>query len=259
MAQLDFEEGIARKLEAAYRKRDMVRRRALVREAVAAQPGERILDVGCGPGYYVGELAEEVGPDGHVSGLDPSEPMLALARGRCAESANVDFQVGDATALPYGDGEFDAVVSVQVLEYVGDVEAALAEFRRVLRPGGRVVLWDVDWATLSMNARDRDRAARVLGAWDRHVADPWLPQTLAPRIRGAGFTDVRVQPHVFATTEADPETYGFQLVDIVEGFVAALEGHEEDAHGWAAEQRELGEAGEFYFALVQSCFTGRTA
>src|SRR5918992_5097831 len=178
MAQLDFEESVVRQLDAVYRTRDVVRRRALVRDAVAPRQGERILDVGCGPGYYVAELAEQVGDGGSVVGVDLSAPMLAVATQRCAELANTEFREGDATALPVDDASCDAVVSVQVLEYVPDVEAALAEMRRVLKPGGRVILWDVDWATASMHARDRDRCDRVLRAWDEHVVDPSLPRTL---------------------------------------------------------------------------------
>src|SRR3954452_5127570 len=69
MSQLVFDESRARQLEALYRTRDVRRRRALVREALAARAGERILDVGCGPGFYTEELLDEVGPDGAVVGV----------------------------------------------------------------------------------------------------------------------------------------------------------------------------------------------
>jgi hypothetical protein len=67
-----------------------------------------------------------------------------------------------------------------------------------------------------------------------------------------------MEAHVFATAEPDPETYGVNLIAVIEPFVTQL-GHEEDARGWAAEQRELMEAGEFYAAVTQCCFTARTA
>ena len=257
VAQLEFDGGLVQKLDEVYRTRDVVRRRRLVREAVSARPGEHILDVGCGPGYYVAELAEAVGQDGSVLGVDVSEPMLAVARRRCEGLENTDFAEGDATALPVGDGERDAVVSVQVMEYVPDMPAALAEIRRVLRPGGRVVLWDVDWATASWHSADPARMDRVLRAWDEHVVDPVLPRRLAPLLRAAGFEDVAMEGHSFATAELTPDAYGGSLVDIVEQFVA-MRGHEEDARAWAAEQRELGERGEFYFAVVQCCFSARS-
>src|SRR5690349_15727740 len=70
MSQLVFDESRARQMQTLYRTRDVRRRRALVREALAARAGERVLDVGCGPGFFVEELLDEVGPDGAVVGVD---------------------------------------------------------------------------------------------------------------------------------------------------------------------------------------------
>jgi ubiquinone/menaquinone biosynthesis C-methylase UbiE len=259
VAQIGFDnEDLAQKLDAVYRTRDVVRRRRLVRAAVAAAPGERILDIGCGPGYYVAELAEEVGPDGTVTGIDPSAAMLAVARRRSESLPGTSFGEGEATALPFDDASFDAAVSVQVMEYVPDVAAALVEVHRVLRPGGRAVLWDVDWTTVSWHSKDPERMRRVLEVWDQHLFDPALPRRLTPLLRAAGFEDVRMEGHTFASTELTVDAYGGSLIDIVEPFVAAC-GHAEEASAWAAEQRELGERGEFYFAVVQVCFTARRA
>jgi ubiquinone/menaquinone biosynthesis C-methylase UbiE len=255
---MEFNEELARQLDAMYRARDVVRRRRLVLDALAAEDGERILDVGCGPGYYLAELATEVGEGGSVVGVDSSAPMLAVAERRCATLLNTELREGDATALPAGDEDFDAVVSVQLLEYVPDVAAALSEMVRVLRPGGRAVLWDVDWDTLSMHSRDRERADRVLRAWCERPAHAALPQTLAAQMRSAGFEDVGVEGHTFATTELTPDSYGGSLVDLIEPY-AAVTVDPDDARAWAAEQRELGERGEFYFAVVQVCFTARRA
>src|SRR5690242_19159990 len=94
MSQLVFDDNLADQLERLYHKRDILRRRALVREAVGAQPGERILDVGCGPGFYVAEVLDEVGAEGSVVGIDVSPQMLAIAARRCAGRANVEFREG---------------------------------------------------------------------------------------------------------------------------------------------------------------------
>ena len=87
-------------------------------EALAAQPGERILDVGCGPGFYVAELLEAVGPEGSVVGVDVSPAMLAIAAHRTEANPNAAFHETDATSLPVEGEDFDAALSVQVLEYV---------------------------------------------------------------------------------------------------------------------------------------------
>lgn len=254
MSQLVFDDKIVEQLEVLYRSRDVLRRRKLVYEALDAQPGDRILDVGCGPGFYSRELLDQVGPDGSVTGIDQSPQMLAVARRRSEEFGNARFEQGDATALPVESGGFDRALSVQVLEYVSDVGRALAEMLRALRPGGRVVIWDVDWATVSWHSEDPGRMARVLQAWDEHLADPSLPRTLTASLRTAGFEDVRMDSHAFATAELSEETYGGAALPVIERYVAGQGSAEVEA--WTAEQRALGERGEFYFACMQFCFSG---
>jgi arsenite methyltransferase len=255
MSQLEFDEATSAALEAVYATRDMRVRRRIARDAIAVQPGERILDVGCGPGFYVAELLEDAGPDGAALGVDMSASMLALAERRCEGLPNASFREGSATDLPADDASFDAAVCVQVLEYVPDADAALRELRRVVRPGGRVLVWDVDWETLSMHALDRERHARVLQAWDRHLVHRALPQTLAARLRAAGFADVAAEGHAFTTTEFTPDAYGASLVAVIATYLAGLDDFpDEERLAWVQEQSGLGEAGEFYSSCVQACF-----
>lgn len=105
--------------------------------AAALRPGDSALDVACGTGRLSAELRASVGPSGIVVGLDVSEAMLAVAR---AADASIEWVVGDATALPYGDGRFDAVTIAFGLRNLADPDRGLAEMRRVARPGGRLVV-----------------------------------------------------------------------------------------------------------------------
>ena len=256
MSQLVFDEGLARQLEVLYRTRDVLRRRALIRDALGAEPGERVLDIGCGPGFYAAELLEEVGPQGAVVGLDASPQMLAVAANRCARHSNAEFREADATSLPVDDRSFDRALCVQVLEYVQDVHSALAEMHRALRPGGRLVVWDVDWGTVSWHSSDPDRMARLLRDWDAHLAHPSLPRTLTAQLRAAGFDDVVMEGHTFATNEFSPDFYGGALVPVIERYVAGRDQiGAEELGAWVAEQRALDDRGEFYFACAQFCFS----
>ncbi len=255
MAQLAFDEDTARKLEASYRTRDVIRRRGLVREGLAAKPGERILDAGCGLGFYLTELAAEVGQEGSVAGLDRSEQMLEYASRKTADAPNVSVVVGEATELPFEDSSFDAALSVQVLEYVDEVDVALAELHRVLRPGGRLVVWDVDWPALAWYSEDRERMRAALDAWDAHLAHPALPRVLGARLRGAGFGDVKASGHAFTTTSLDPQSYAALVMPLMEEFIAAQEAFgPERAASWADDQRELDARGEFFFSAAQYRF-----
>ena len=258
MTQLAFDEDVARQIEALYQTRDAARRRRLVRETLGTQPGDRVLDVGCGPGFYCLEIAEEVGPDGQVVGIDAAEPMLELARRRCEGHDNVSFKQGDILSLPVEDESFDRALCVQVLEYIEPATAALTEMSRTLRPGGRVVVWDIDWGTVSWHSSDPALTEQVLKAWDQHLAHPSLPRSLAPRLREAGFQEVEGTGHGFSTiSNLDPATYGAAIIPLIASYVSSnrlMDSERVDA--WVEDQQRLSDRGEFYFASVQLCFSG---
>ncbi|MFJ6695033.1 class I SAM-dependent methyltransferase [Streptomyces sp. NPDC091272] len=113
--------------------------------------GQRVLDVGCGPGTITADLAELVGPEGHVTGGDHAAGILDRARRTAAERGlrNVEFTTADVHALAYPDDSFDVVHAHQVLQHVGDPVAALREMRRVCRPGGIVAARDSDYAAMA--------------------------------------------------------------------------------------------------------------
>lgn len=104
-------------------------------------PGQRALDVGCGPGALTHELVARLGPDA-VAGVDPSESFVAAARGRYP---GVDVRLARAEALPFVDNEFDRSLAQLVVHFMADPEAGLSEMRRVTRPGGAVLacVWDL--------------------------------------------------------------------------------------------------------------------
>ena len=133
---------------------------------------------GSGPGFLVAEMASEVGSTGRVAGIDISEAMLAMARERCSKlsaAARVDLELGDARKLPFPDESFDAAVSTQVYEYVSDVDAAIREVRRVLKPGGHFLVVDTDWDSIVWHGADPGLTTALLRAWSEHLVDPHLP------------------------------------------------------------------------------------
>lgn len=253
---LQFDDETARRIETMYLHPDMIERRRRVRQALALAPGERVIDIGCGPGFLTAEVADDVGPSGWSCGLDLSASMLALARARSAGqpgAAWVDFREGDAAALPFPDAAFDAAVATQVYEYVGDVARALAELHRVLRPGGRAVIVDTDWDSIVWHSTDGRRTARILAAWDEHLADPHLPRSLRPLLRQAGF--VAEKPEAVTTINVEFAGYSRGAADLVAAFVPGRQGiAQEDAAAWLEDLRQIDEAGAYFFSLAQYLF-----
>jgi len=116
-----------------------------LREVLAPAPGERVLEIGPGTGYYTLDIAGWVGPEGRVEIFDLQQEFLDHVGRRAAERglSNVVPTQGDATALPYPDASVDAVVLTAVLGEIPDQATALGEIRRVLKPGGRLVVGEL--------------------------------------------------------------------------------------------------------------------
>jgi ubiquinone/menaquinone biosynthesis C-methylase UbiE len=116
-----------------------------LRSVLRPEPGERVLEIGPGTGYYTLDMAEWVGAEGTVEIFDLQQEFLDHTARRAAERglANVVPTLGDATALPYDDATIDAVVLTAVLGEIPDRGAALREIRRVLKPDGRLVVGEL--------------------------------------------------------------------------------------------------------------------
>lgn len=252
---LEFDADAARRIDRTYASPDVAAQRAEVLALLAPRPGERVLDVGSGPGYLVASIADAVGRAGAVHGLDPSAAMNALARERAADRPQVSIDTGDALALPYPDGAFDAAVSTQVYEYVADVAGALAQLRRVLRPGGRALVLDTDWDSVVWSVADRERHRRVMDAWEEHLAHPHLPRSLPRLLRAAGFTVTahRVVPLLNVTLSADGYSAG--TMELIAAFVAGRAGlTRADADAWLADIRASADDGDYLFSMCRYVF-----
>jgi arsenite methyltransferase len=130
-----FDQAGAERLEKIYLTPDVVQQREQIFQLLDVKPGMNALDIGCGPGLTSLSLAQAVGSAGHVDAIDIAPPMLQLAARRCADAKQVAFHQADVLQLPFANASFDVSLATQVYEYVADVDSALRELWRVMKPG----------------------------------------------------------------------------------------------------------------------------
>ncbi|MDI6102569.1 methyltransferase domain-containing protein [Actinoplanes sp. NEAU-A12] len=179
---------------------------AALTEAAGIKPGDRVLDVGCGRGAVLFPAAAAAGPAGHVTGIDLATRMVELTRAAAAGLPNVTVEPGDAQAPDFPDASFDVITAGLVLFFLPDPGAALAAYRRLLRPGGRLAF--------SAAASYDDYFVEAMKALAGHADGPPPPpagqaemfdnaDTLRAAVGEAGFSGTDVRDHTVASTFRD--------------------------------------------------------
>lgn len=200
--------------------------------------GEPAVDIGCGAGRAVAELAAR---GAAASGVDIDEGMVATARQRYPEHT---FHVATADALPYGDGAIRGYRAEKVYHALTDPAGALTEARRVLAPGGRIVLAGQDWGALVLDTDDMPTTRALIAAQADAIPSPYAARQYRNLLRHAGFTDVATEVHTGMFDQSallTPMLTGLAAAGTAAGTVTS-----EQAQDWLAEQEHRGRVGRFF-------------
>mmetsp|Transcript_4058 Transcript_4058/g.9952 ORF Transcript_4058/g.9952 Transcript_4058/m.9952 type:complete len:276 (+) Transcript_4058:62-889(+) len=244
-----------RMLEKRYSLPDIVEQRRRFIELAKPVPGESCLDIGCGPGFLVEQLQAAVGAAGSVTGIDHSEGMVQVGRLRCP-SAKL-LQAG-AEELPFPECSFDLVSITQVLVYVRDPVKALSEAKRVLKPGGRLLVLDSIWSQSSWSGADVHLQRRILDAFDKHCSHPLVPMRIPELLRTVGLEFAK-GPHVIPLTNVVWDDVGFAkgaAANVTKYVTEQGLIEKSDAEQWVAELEESARNGTFFFNINRYVFTG---
>jgi len=262
-------------LDAENRKPEIraAKERSLARLALLS--GDRVLDIGCGPGDDARALAALVGPQGQVLGIDVDPMMLAEAERRSAALAReaaeaagteaaetpsrapVQFRLGDVYAIDAADASFDACRAERVFLHLAEPARALAEMIRVLAPGGRIAILDRDIETRTIDAPDRPTTRAILNAWCDNFRDGWIGRALPRLFRDAGLLDIVVE--AFTVIDTDYEAYLAQYdLPRVAAYAQEMGVISEDAgRRWLVSIEEQARRGSFLASMTCFMVTGR--
>ena len=182
-------------------------------KAVPVRTGQAVLEVGCGTGVVVRELAACVGARGRVVGVDPSR-WLVRAAGRFLgghpRRHRITLRVAPGQQLPFAADRFDVTVAVTVLLHVADPLAVVKEMVRVTRPGGLVAVQDQDFGTVALAHPDRALTDLILGGVAARIyEEPYSGRRLPGLLRTAGLERVRLLTSVYQDTTLERYSKAF--------------------------------------------------
>jgi SAM-dependent methyltransferase len=237
---------------------EMVRRQKHASyQRLCLQPGQRVLDAGCGKGADVLELSRITGPSGRVVGIDTSAQFVDDLNAR--RQPGVEACVANISALPFSDGEFDAVRADRVLQHVADVERAVSELCRVTKPGGVVYLGDSDWGGLLIDAGP----ATHLGDAVREqihagVTSPRVGRQLPRLAKQARLRQLSFDVVAYPVQSLELANSLWSLTRNLAAAVDAGRLDPAEARQWQAEQEQL-QAEDCYLGIgVYICVSGTT-
>lgn len=216
-----------------------------------------LLDIGCGTGNDVRALAQLVGDQGKVIGIDSSSTMITEARRRSEGFPfPVEFHQGDCANLPFADATFGGCRAERVFQHLTDPDRTLIEMIRVARPGASIVIIDTDYGMNVINLHNSDLARRVANFVCDWCQNGWIGRQLSGMMKQHGLQDIRIIPTVrYFTTfeEEEKETTQRELsLAYTQGILSA-----EETQTFIEELEHLDREGQFFQAGVLFTFVGR--
>jgi ubiquinone/menaquinone biosynthesis C-methylase UbiE len=238
---------------------DQIHVNSALMRVLAPLPGDRLLEAGCGSGLLCRQMASIVTPDGRVIGLDISPGLVGIAQNLARQAGlgnGIRWCTGKAEAMPFPEASFTGALAARLFLHVNEPGLVLRELRRVLRPGGKLVVMDWDFETVAVDHSNRKLTRRIL-QWrcDHYGGNNWSGRQLYRQMATAGFSSLDILPVVsVARGEHDSLTLSlFRAAQVAQdgGEISSAE-HDE----WVRELTASLAAGGFFASIVYFIVSG---
>ena len=225
-------------------------------------PGRQVLDVGCGIGVDLPTLAERVGTQGLVIGLDHDPTLLRTAKEASAGRSNLRLVVAEAQELPFPNRSFDAVRADRVLQYIPESAQVMAEMARVLQPGGTVALVEPDWRTIALfpaspaGGDDDHTWSALVQLCRRRLPHALIGRQLAALLRQQGtslWEDVQARVVAYTFFSWPVTNTLLQISNLAQALIQEEPARTEEINTWLQAMETADQRGEF-FACVPMFF-----
>ena len=222
------------------------RRNAILSE-LHIQSADTIIDVGCGAGHLLTHLAKAVGNNGTIYGLDPSKAQLEQANQRCSEFDNITLIERNADETQLEVDSCHSATSTQALEYIPDVNPALDEITRILKPGGAFVNVSILWDHFKFHGADHRLNERIHEAFRAHCSHQMLPMELPGKLERRGFKNIQDQPLAFVITRRDENSPAHYSEAVMANFALTQGVSEAEVLDWKSQLEKAEQQGRFGF------------
>ena len=232
--------------------------RKLMKNKMKILPGNKVLDVGCGVGEELLDIAKIVGLDGFVVGIDVNEDAIEKANKKLSSDLNnAKFEVQNAEHIEYANNYFDSSRSERVFQHLKNPDKVLEEMIRVTKTGGIITVTDTDWDTLTINSENKQITRMIVHKYaDKHM-NGWSGRTLFSMFKQHNLKDIVVEPYVIQVYDFSTGRAYLGIDKAVENLILEKQITDKDAKQWWNELEEKNKKGLFFLSLVIFIVSGK--
>ena len=225
------------------------RRQAMIK-ALNINIGDIILDVGCGGGQLIEDIAKSVGIADKAIGIDPSSSQISSAKELCSGLENTLFICCLANNIDLESESVDAVASIQTFEYIDDIDEALTEIKRLLKPRAKFLNISTLWDYYRFHGPEKKLNDLMHDVFKEHCSHQMVPTFLNGRLKNLGFKDIKTTELAYVFTKRDENSFAKYAETLIANFALSKGVEKEKVSEWQRQIKKAEENGRFCFTSI---------